>query len=39
MRVAVEHAGASRGLLIHFVNGGPRIDAEATTVSAGLTLR
>jgi hypothetical protein len=29
--VAVEHASANRGLLIHFVNGGPRIDAEATT--------
>jgi PAS domain S-box-containing protein len=33
MRIAVEHAGAERGLLILFRAGAPRIDAEATTGS------
>jgi PAS domain S-box-containing protein len=31
MRIAAEHAGAERGLLILFPNGEPRIAAEATT--------
>jgi PAS domain S-box-containing protein len=31
MRIAVEHAGAERGLLILFPGGEPRIAAEATT--------
>ena len=32
VRIAVEHAGAGRGLLILFRGGEPRIEAEATTV-------
>jgi PAS domain S-box-containing protein len=31
LRIAVEHAGAARGLLILFAGGEPRIEAEATT--------
>ena len=31
MRIAVEHAGAERGLLILLRDGEPRIEAEATT--------
>jgi PAS domain S-box-containing protein len=31
LRIAVEHAGAGRGLLILFLADGPRISAEATT--------
>ena len=31
MRIAVEHAGAERGLLILVRAGEPRIEAEATT--------
>jgi PAS domain S-box-containing protein len=31
MRIAVEHAGAERGLLILFRDGEPQIEAEATT--------
>jgi PAS domain S-box-containing protein len=31
MRIAVEHAGAERGLLIMIRNDGPRIEAEATS--------
>jgi PAS domain S-box-containing protein len=33
LRIAVEHAGAERGLLILIRNGEPRIEAEATTGS------
>jgi PAS domain S-box-containing protein len=41
MRIAVEHAGAERGLLILFRKDEPRIEAEATTGRGGLkvTLR
>jgi len=31
LQIAVEHAGAARGLLILFTDGEPRIEAEATT--------
>ena len=31
LRIAVEHAGAERGLLILIRDGEPRIEAEATT--------
>jgi PAS domain S-box-containing protein len=31
LRIAIEHAGAERGLLILFEGGEPRIEAEATT--------
>jgi formate hydrogenlyase transcriptional activator len=36
LRIAVEHAGAGRGLLILFRGGEPRIDAEATAGPAGI---
>ena len=36
LRIAVEHAGAGRGLLILFRGGESRIEAEATTVPAGI---
>jgi PAS domain S-box-containing protein len=36
LRIAVEHAGAGRGLLILFRGGEPRIEAEATTGPAGI---
>ena len=39
MRTAIEHAGAERGLLILVRDGGPRIEAEATTARAGSRLR
>ncbi|HVE23138.1 MAG TPA: AAA family ATPase [Acidocella sp.] len=41
MRIAVEHAGAERGMLILFRRDEPRIEAEATTGRGGLkvTLR
>jgi len=34
LRIAVEHAGAERGLLILFPSDEPRIAAEATTAAA-----
>jgi PAS domain S-box-containing protein len=36
MRIAVEHAGAERGLLILFSSDEPRIAAEATTAGGGV---
>jgi PAS domain S-box-containing protein len=41
MRIAIEHAGAERGMLILFRSDGPRIEAEATTGRGGVevTLR
>ncbi len=36
LRIAVEHAGAERGLLILFSSDEPRIEAEATTVGGGV---
>jgi PAS domain S-box-containing protein len=36
MRIAVEHAGAERGLLILIRGGEPRIEAEATTDHGGI---
>jgi predicted ATPase/signal transduction histidine kinase len=41
MRIALEHAGADRGLLILFMDNEPRIAAEASTGRAGIevTLR
>src|SRR6202041_1902798 len=41
LRIAVEHAGAERGLLILFPAGEPRIAADATTGrgQVGVTLR
>ena len=33
MRIAVEHAGAERGLFLHARNNGPQIAAEAATVN------
>ena len=36
LRIAVEHAGAGRGLLILFRGDEPRIEAEATTGLAGI---
>ncbi len=36
VRIAVEHAGAERGLLILIRDGAPRIEAEATTSPAGI---
>src|SRR6476659_9310242 len=41
MRIAIEHAGAERGLLILFEGDEPRIEAEATTGRGGdeVTLR
>src|SRR6202040_2431137 len=39
MRIAVEHAGANRALLILPQDAAQRIDAEATTSSEGITVR
>ena len=36
VRIAVEHAGAERGLLVLVLNGEPRIEAEATTGRGGI---
>ena len=36
VRIAVEHAGAERGLLILIRDGEPRIEAEATTGPGGI---
>ena len=38
VRIAVENAGAERGLLILLRGGEPRIEAEATTGQAGSRL-
>jgi predicted ATPase/signal transduction histidine kinase len=38
MRIAMEHAGAERGLLILIRDGEPRIESEATTGSGGISV-